>query len=145
MDVWSNFSKISTFRIGLTFFSRKTFLRGEMDALLALHLHRPSGMKMSVVQVILFQKLLFLHQLTHNMTADFSLITNSKLRTCCVQKLFLTFGTISVHMFSPCSAKRRASDKNLPAQSNEFSFRSSKLIYRRFRPKSVKKKDETQT
>ena len=36
-------------------------------------------------------------------------------RTCCVQKLFLTFSTIFVHnMFSPCSAKRRASDKDLP-------------------------------
>ena len=36
-------------------------------------------------------------------------------RTCCVQKLFLTLRTIFVHnMFSPCSAKRRASDKDLP-------------------------------
>ena len=36
-------------------------------------------------------------------------------RTCCVHKLFLTFRTIFVHnMFSPCSAKRRASDKGLP-------------------------------
>ena len=36
-------------------------------------------------------------------------------RTCYVQKLFLTFRTIFVHnMFSPCSAKRRASDKDLP-------------------------------
>ena len=35
-------------------------------------------------------------------------------RTCCVQKLFLTFRTIFVHnMFSPCIAKRRASDKEL--------------------------------
>jgi hypothetical protein len=35
--------------------------------------------------------------------------------TCCVQKLFLTFRTIFVHnMFSPCSAKRRAPDKDLP-------------------------------
>ena len=35
-------------------------------------------------------------------------------RTCCVQKLFLTFRTISLHnMFSPFSAKRRASDKVL--------------------------------
>ena len=43
-------------------------------------------------------------------------ILNSNLwRTCCVQKLFLTFRTIFVHnMFSPCSAKRRASDKDLP-------------------------------
>ena len=39
-------------------------------------------------------------------------------RTCCVQKLFLTFRSIFVHnIFSPlgpCSAKRRASDKDLP-------------------------------
>jgi hypothetical protein len=36
-------------------------------------------------------------------------------RTCCVQKLFLTSRTTFVHnMFSPCTAKRRASDKNLP-------------------------------
>ena len=36
-------------------------------------------------------------------------------RTYCVQKLFLTFRTIFVHnMFSPCSAKWRASDKDLP-------------------------------
>ena len=35
-------------------------------------------------------------------------------RTCCVQKLFRTFRTIFVHnMFSPCFAKRRASDKDL--------------------------------
>jgi hypothetical protein len=40
-------------------------------------------------------------------------------RTCCVQKLFLTFRTISVpNMFSPCSAKRRASDKDLPVPLN---------------------------
>ena len=32
-------------------------------------------------------------------------------RTCCVQKLFLTFRTIFVHnMLSPCFSKRRASD-----------------------------------
>ena len=36
-------------------------------------------------------------------------------RTCSVQKLFLTFRTIFVRiMFSPRSAKRRASDKELP-------------------------------
>ena len=36
-------------------------------------------------------------------------------RTCCVQKMFLTFRTIFVHnMFSPCPAKRRDSDKDLP-------------------------------
>ena len=36
-------------------------------------------------------------------------------RTCCAQKLFLTFRTIFVHnMFYPCSAKGRASDKYSP-------------------------------
>ena len=36
-------------------------------------------------------------------------------RTCCVQKLFLTFWTIFVHnIFSPCSAKGRTSYKDLP-------------------------------
>ena len=36
-------------------------------------------------------------------------------RTCCVQKLFLTFRTIYVHnLSSQCSEKRRASDKDLP-------------------------------
>ena len=38
-------------------------------------------------------------------------------KTCCVQKLFLTFRIFFVHnMFSPCSAKGRASDTNLPVQ-----------------------------
>jgi hypothetical protein len=40
-------------------------------------------------------------------------------RTCYVQKkkLFPTFRTFFVHkMFSPCSAKRRASDKDLPVK-----------------------------
>jgi hypothetical protein len=43
-------------------------------------------------------------------------ISSSNLgRTCCVQKLFLIFRTIFVHnMFSTCSEKRRASDKDLP-------------------------------
>ena len=55
------------------------------------------------VQVNFFQKHLFLHQLTHNMTRDCSLISsvheNYKLRTCCVHQLFfvLTFKTIYVH------------------------------------------------
>ena len=54
-------------------------------------------------------------------------------RTCCVQKLFLTFRTIFVHdMFSPSSAKRRASDKDLPVpvikcQNNEWS-KSIKVV-----------------
>ena len=66
----------------------------------------------------LCQKLLYLHQLTHNMTRDCSLNYKFKTckfqaqnmgRTCCVQKLFLTFWTIYVYsMISPCSAKIRA-------------------------------------
>ena len=44
-------------------------------------------------------------------------------RTCCVQKLFLTFRTIFVHIiFSPCSAKRRASDKDLPVPKTALTF-----------------------
>ena len=57
-----------------------------------------------LLQVNLCQNHLFLHQLTHNMTTDWitSLVhENSKLRTCCVHKLFfcfvLTFRTIYVH------------------------------------------------
>ena len=38
-------------------------------------------------------------------------------RTYCVQKLFLTFRRFFAHMFFPCSAKRRASDKDLPVLS----------------------------
>ena len=70
----------------------------------------------ATVQVNLCQKLLFLYQLTHNMTTDCSL--NYKLNTwkfqaqtwgehvgnptCCVQKLLWMSETISVHnMFSP--------------------------------------------
>ena len=77
------------------------------------------------VQVNLCQKLLFLHQLTSNtydgklfieLQVQYMKIPSSNLgRTCCVQKFFLTFRTIFVHnMFSRCSAKRRASDKELP-------------------------------
>ena len=41
-------------------------------------------------------------------------------RTCCVQELYLTFRTIFVHnMLSPCSAKSRASDKDLPVQNSQ--------------------------
>ena len=44
-------------------------------------------------------------------------------KTCCVQKLFLTFRTIYVYnMFSPCSAKIRASDKDLPVQRQFFNL-----------------------
>jgi hypothetical protein len=44
-------------------------------------------------------------------------------RTCCVQNLFLKFRTIFVHnMISPGSAKRRASDKDLPVLALLVSF-----------------------
>ena len=45
-------------------------------------------------------------------------ISSSNLgRICCLLKLFLTFSTIFVqNMFSPCSAKRRACDKDLPVK-----------------------------
>ena len=65
-----------------------------------------SNEKNNFVQVNLCQKLFFLHQLTHTMTTDCSLnykfntwkfLAQNMGRTCCVQKLFLTFRTISVH------------------------------------------------
>jgi hypothetical protein len=49
-------------------------------------------------------------------------------RTRCVQKLFLTFRTIFVHnMLSPCSAKRRASDKDLPVWLRVLIFNDTKV------------------
>ena len=55
------------------------------------------------VQVNLCQKHLFLHQLTHNMMAS-SVHENSKLRTCCVQKLFFVFVWNSEQfMYTTCS------------------------------------------
>ena len=73
------------------------------------------------LQVNLCQKLLFLHQqydvrlFIELQVQDMKIPSSNLGRTCCVQKLFLTFRTILVHnMFSPCSAKRRASDKDLP-------------------------------
>ena len=96
-----------------------------------------SNEKNNFVQVNLCQKLFFLHQLTHTMTTDCSLnykfntwkfLAQNMGRTCCVQKLFLTFRTISVYkMFSPCSAKRRASDKDLPVWLYEICCISSGL------------------
>ena len=78
----------------------------------------------TLLQVNLCQKLLFLHQLTHNMTTDCSLnymfnswkfLPQNMGRACSVRKLFLTFRTISVHnMICPCCTKRRVSDKDLP-------------------------------
>jgi len=61
-------------------------------------------------------------RLTIELQVQYMKITSSNLgRTCCVQKLFLTFRTFFVHnMFSPCSAKRRASDKDLPVLSIFF-------------------------
>ena len=44
-------------------------------------------------------------------------------KTCCVQKLFLTFRMIFVlNMFSQCSAKGRASDKDLPLTEMPLGF-----------------------
>ena len=73
---------------------------GRRWQILLRFLHSPLGYRHSIyirtVQVNLCQNLLFLHQLTHNMTKDFSLIyqflhENYKLRTCCVHILFFRF------------------------------------------------------
>ena len=56
--------------------------------------------ELSSIQVNNCQKLLFLHQLSHNMTTDCSVHKNSQLRTCCVHKLFfaLPYRTFYVHI-----------------------------------------------
>ena len=60
----------------------------------------PKDLRFVLIQVNLCQKLSFWQNMG---------------RTCWVQKLFWMSETIFVHnMFSPCSAKRRASDKDLP-------------------------------
>ena len=60
------------------------------------------------------------------MTTDCS--SNYKFNTCCVQKLFLTFRTILVHnMFSLYSAKKRASDKDLPVLKYKFKYKNLAL------------------
>ena len=59
-------------------------------------------------------------------------IPSWNLRTCCVQKLFHTFRSFFVHsMFSPCSAKRRASDKDLPVSCTPHVFTNfeSSILY----------------
>ena len=73
-----------------------------------------------LLQVNLCQKLLLLHQLTHNMTTDCSL--NYKSNTWKFQaQTWEMSETISVHnMFSSSSAKRRASDKDLPVHDLNF-------------------------
>ena len=51
-------------------------------------------------------------------------------RTCCVQKLFLTFRAIFVHnMISSCSAKRGASNKDLPIWVAFFSHVLMKHVF----------------
>jgi hypothetical protein len=81
--------------------------------LIQLIILRPCKGKMTITGKSFSKALIFAS--THNMMTDCSL--NYNFNTCCVQKLCLTFRTIFVHnMFSPCSAKRRASDKDLPVQ-----------------------------
>ena len=76
----------------------------------------PTGFRCRLcLQVYLCQKLLFLHQLTHNITTDCSL--NYKFNTWKFQ----------LNMFSPCSPKRRASDKDLPVACAAIICRNAEL------------------
>ena len=64
-------------------------------------------------------------------------------RTCCVQKLFLTFKTIFIHnMFSPCSAKIRASDKDSPVL---FKYLISTTLFLFFKSKANVKKSNSKS
>ena len=92
--------------------------------------------KKSQVQVNLCQKLIFLHQLNHNMTTDCSL--NYKFNTWKFQAQtwgeHIVYRTIFVHnMFSPCSAKRKASDKDLSVQEIYFCFQQEAIEGEKFK------------
>ena len=85
-------------------------------------------------------ELLFLHQLTHNMTTDYSL--NYKFntwkfqaknigRTFCVQKLFLTLRTISVHdMFSPICCTNKSFWQRFTCKGQIFTGCNYDTLYR---------------
>ena len=68
---------------------------------------------------------------------DMKIPSSNLVRTCCVQKLFLTFRTIFVQkMFSPCSAKRRASDKDLPVYCIPTNRMGNIIVQNLFAPKT---------
>ena len=77
---------------------------------------RYTGKSLSEALIFASTNLQYDNRLFIELQVEYMKIPSSNLgKTCCVQKLFLTFRTIFVHnMFSPCSAKRRASDKDLP-------------------------------
>ena len=70
----------------------------------------------SELQVNLCLKVLFLHQLTHNMIlVQYMKIPSSNLGiTCCTEIVSDIQNNFLLNMFSPCSAKIRTSDKYLP-------------------------------
>ena len=78
------------------------------------------------LQVNLFLKSSFLHQLNHNMTRDCSLIYDFlpiKIQVqnmLCTEIVFVIQNNFCTqHVHGECSAKRRASDKGLPVLSNK--------------------------
>jgi hypothetical protein len=79
-------------------------------------LHRRTGKSLSEALIFALTNPQYDERLFITLQEQYMKIPSSNLgRTCYVQKLFLTFKTIFVqNMFSPCSAKRRASDKDLP-------------------------------
>ena len=97
----------------------------KLQVLPASFIYQSSESKQYLLQVNLCQRLLFLHQLTQNMTINCSL--NYKFNAWKFQaqtwgehvvyrNCFWHFKKVFVHnMFSPCIATRRASDTDLPA------------------------------
>jgi hypothetical protein len=81
-----------------------------------------TGKSLSEALIIASTNPQYENRLFNELKVQYMKIPSSTLgRTCCVQKLFLTFRTIFVHnMFSPCSANRRASDKDLPVPTRHF-------------------------
>ena len=98
-------------RIGFLFVSGKIWKLMRVLKMSVMSQHEKSNNL--ALQVNLCQKLFFLQNTG---------------RTCCVQKLFLTFRTISVqNMFSPCPEKRRASEKKLPVVPRNYVLKMNEL------------------
>ena len=91
--------------------------------------HKSTGKSLSEALIFALTNPQYDNRLFIEFQVQYMKIPSSNLgRTCCVQKLFLTFRKFLVHnMFSPCSEKRRTSDKDLPVLNIFTSFLQRKF------------------
>ena len=98
--------------------------RGVMGKKIVLEPLRDTGKSLSEALIFASTNPQYDDRLFIELQVQYMKIPSSNLgKTCSIQKLFLTFRIFFVHnMFSPCSAKRKASDKDLPV-TDSFSIR----------------------